>query len=138
MEVGQGLRFDPLRRVDQEDGALARGQAPGDLVGEVDVTGRVDQVQLVLPAVVDVGQPDGLGLDGDPPLPFEVHAVEVLLAHLPRGHRVGQLQHPIGQRGLAVVDVGDDAEVADVGLIHVVGASVRDARPATGSGKSGW
>jgi len=30
---------------------------------------------------------------------------------------VGQLEDAIGQRRLAVVDVGDDAEVADVRLV---------------------
>jgi hypothetical protein len=30
---------------------------------------------------------------------------------------VGQLQDPIGQRRLAVIDVGDDREVADMGLV---------------------
>jgi hypothetical protein len=34
---------------------------------------------------------------------------------LARGDGVGRLQEPIGERGLAVVDVGDDREVADVG-----------------------
>ena len=46
--VGDGLRLDPLRGVDQQDRPLAGGQAPRDLVVEVDVAGRVDQVQLVL------------------------------------------------------------------------------------------
>ena len=48
-EVGvrERLRLDPLRRVDDEQRALARLQRARDLVGEVDVPGRVDQVQLV-------------------------------------------------------------------------------------------
>ena len=48
-EVGvrERLRLDPLRRVDDEERALARLQRPRDLVGEVDVAGRVDQVELV-------------------------------------------------------------------------------------------
>jgi hypothetical protein len=33
---------------------------------------------------------------------------------------VGQLEDAIGQRRLAVVDVGDDREIADVGLISDV------------------
>ena len=49
--VGERLRLDALRRVDDEHGALAGGERARDLVGEVDVAGRVDQVQLVLVAV---------------------------------------------------------------------------------------
>src|SRR6185312_10003032 len=41
------------------------------------------------------------------------HAVEVLRARRPLVDDAGQLEHPVGQRRLAVVDVGDDAEVAD-------------------------
>ena len=40
--------------------------------------------------------------------------VQQLLAGLALGDRPGQLQQPIGQRALAVVDVRDDGEVADV------------------------
>ena len=48
-EVGvrERLRLDPLRRVDDEQRAFARLQRARDLVGEVDVPRRVDQVQLV-------------------------------------------------------------------------------------------
>ena len=42
VHVRQGLRLDALRGVYDEQSALARGQAPRHLVGEVDVAGRVD------------------------------------------------------------------------------------------------
>jgi len=101
--------LDALGGVDQKDGALTRGQAPGDLVAEVDVAGGVDEVEgVVLPR-----QPDVLGLDGDPPLPLEVHGVHVLLSHLAGIHRTRQLEDAVGQRRLAMVDVGNDREVAD-------------------------
>ena len=45
--VGDRLRLDALRGVDDEQRALARGERPRDLVGEVDVAGRVDEVELV-------------------------------------------------------------------------------------------
>ena len=115
-EVGvrERLRLDPLRRVDDEQRALARLQRARDLVREVDVAGRVDQVQLVpLPE-----HAHGLGLDRDPALALELHRVEQLLLHVAVGDRVGQLQDAIGQRRLAMVDVRDDREVADVCLVH--------------------
>jgi hypothetical protein len=56
--------------------------------------------------------PHGLALDRDAAFALDVHAVEVLRAHLPGVHDLRELQHPVGQRALAVVDVGDDAEVA--------------------------
>ena len=43
-------------------------------------------------------------------------------------HDAGGLQQPVGQGGLAVVDVGDDAEIADSALIVIqnANASVTD------------
>jgi hypothetical protein len=83
------------------------------------VAGRVDQLQLVGLAV-GRREEDAhrLCLDRDPALALEVHRVEQLRAHLARRDRVRQLEDAVGQRRLAVVDVGDDREVADVLLVH--------------------
>ena len=113
VDVGERLRLDALGRVDDEDGALACLQAVADLVGEVDVAGRVDEVQAVGLAVLGgVLQADGAGLDRDALLALEVHRIEDLARHLPRVDRVRQLQQSIGEGGLAVIDVGDDREIA--------------------------
>ena len=119
-EVGvrERLRLDPLRRVDDEDRPLARRQRPGDLVGEVDVAGRVDQVQDPgLPVLALVVERDGAGLDRDAALLLDRVVVEDLLAHLAGGQRAGDLQDPVGKGRLPMVDVGDDREVADAGGI---------------------
>ena len=76
--VRERLRLDALRRVDEQDHALARGEAAAHLVAEVDVAGRVDEVDDVAVLL----EPDVLGLDRDAPLALEVHRVEVLRAHV--------------------------------------------------------
>ena len=50
--VGQRLRLDALRRVDEQQRAFAGGQRARHLVREVDVARRVDQIEDVLLAVV--------------------------------------------------------------------------------------
>ena len=40
--------------------------------------------------------------------------------HLPVGHRTGVFKQAVGQGALAMVNVGNDAEVADVRLVHRV------------------
>jgi len=130
--VGDGLGLHALGGVDHEQRALARRERARDLVGEVHVPGRVDEVQLVGLAVARlVEHAHGLRLDGDPALALEVHGVEELRAHGPGIHRVGHLEDAIRQRRLAVVDVGDDREVADVRLVHAShatsGAAPREA-----------
>jgi hypothetical protein len=55
-----------------------------------------------------------LRLDRDAALALEVHRVEHLLFHLSIGEPAAALDDAIGQRALAVVDVGDDREIPDV------------------------
>ena len=113
IEICQCLSFDALRGVDQQNRTLTRFEGTRDLVGEVDVAGRVDEVQDEFFAVDHPWQPDVLGLDGDAALALDVHAVEVLGPHRPVVDDARELQHPVCQRRLTVVDVGNDAEVPD-------------------------
>jgi hypothetical protein len=81
VDVGERLRLDALRRVDHQQRAFARGEGAGDFIGEVDVAGRVHQVEDVGFAVLGrVVEPHGLRLDGDPALLLDVHIVEHLAA----------------------------------------------------------
>ena len=115
VDVGERLRLDALAGVDDQQRALAGGERAVHLVGEVDVAGRVDQVQLVVLAVLRaVGEAHGLRLDGDAALALDVHGVEHLLLHLARFQPAGHLDQPVGERRFAVVDMGDDREIADV------------------------
>ena len=89
--VGQRLGLDALGGVDDQHHALARGERAADLVAEVDVAGRVDEVERVaLPLDADV-----LGLDRDAPLALEVHRVEVLLAHVAGVDGAGELEDAV-------------------------------------------
>ena len=75
----------------------------------------VDEVEEVFGAVGRaMHQRGGLCLDGDAPLALQVHRVEHLAVHLAFGQPPQALDQPIGQRGLAMVDVGDDGKVANV------------------------
>ncbi len=59
-----------------------------------------------------------LHLDSDAALALEVHFVEHLITHFTRLNRAGAFKEPIREGRLAVINMGDDAEVADV---HCVG-----------------
>jgi hypothetical protein len=61
---------------------------------------------------------DVLRLDRDAPLALELHRVEELLAHLAGIDRAGDLEDPVRECRLAMVDVGDDREVADPVEFH--------------------
>ena len=65
-----------------------------------------------------VREANRLRLDGDAALALEVELVEHLVLHVAQRDGPGRLEQPIGKRGLAVIDVRDDAEVADPVKTH--------------------
>ena len=117
--VGERLGFDTLGCVYDEQRAFAGGERAGNFVGKIHVAGGVNEIELVGFTVVrGVHHADGVGLDGDAAFALEVHGVEDLSLHFARGQRSGEFQQAVGERGFAVIDVGDDREVADVGCVH--------------------
>jgi hypothetical protein len=116
-QVAERLRLDALRGVDHQDRTLAGGERSRDLIGEIHVARRVDEIELVLTAVGrGVAHPNGIQLDGDPALALQIHRIEQLLAHLTLFDGPSGLDEPVCERGLPMIDVGDDAEVPDFGL----------------------
>ena len=122
------MRLDALSGIDHEHGAFACGQAAADLVGEVDVARRVDEVELIGFAIVGgVVHANSLAFDGDAAFALDVHAVKQLGLHVAMRHGAGHLQNAVGECGLAVVDMGDDAEVSDMRWVGHVPSCFLDA-----------
>ncbi len=118
IDIGQGLGFHALARVDHQQRALAGGKAARNLIAEIDVPGRVHQVEDIGRAVLGrVVQADGLGLDGDAALALDIHRVQDLLLHLALGQPAGDLDQPVGQGRFPVVDMGHDGKIADMGEV---------------------
>src|SRR6476620_11396396 len=79
---------------------------------------RVHQIEDVILAVFGVIiQPDGLRLAGDAALALDIHRIEhlFLARHFAIGQPARHLDQAVGQRRFAMVDMGDDGEIADVG-----------------------
>ena len=115
IDIGERLRLDALGRVHHQQRALAGGERAVHLIGEIDMARRVDEIERIGPAVFAlIVEAHRLRLDGDAALALQVHIVEHLVAHLALRQAAAGLDQPVGQRGLAVVDMGDDGEVADV------------------------
>jgi hypothetical protein len=75
---------------------------------------RVNQVKNVFVTVLGlVRHAGGLQLNGNSPLPFQVHTIEVLSFHIPVTDCAGAHQQSIGQRRLTVIDMGNDGKVTD-------------------------
>ena len=99
----------PLGGVDEEQHAVDHAERALHLTAEVGVARRVDQVD----AHAVPGDRSGLGEDGDAPLALLVvgvhHPLDDGLVLL---EGAGGAEHGVDQRGLAVVDVGDEGDVA--------------------------
>ena len=105
------LRQRALGGVDQQQHAVDHRQPALDLAAEVGVARRVDDVELHA-VVADRGV---LGEDGDALLALEVHRVHDAVVDVLVGAEGAALpQHRVDQRRLAVVDVGDDGDVAEI------------------------
>ena len=105
------LRHWALGGVDQEEAAVGHVDDALDLAAEVGVAGGVDDVD----DGVVVADRRVLGEDRDPLLALKrvgIHDQRAHLLVLPEG--VALLQQRVDQRCLAVVDMGDDRQVADV------------------------
>ena len=106
-----GLRQHPLGGVHQHDGAVHHVQDALHLAAEIGVAGGVYDVD----SDVFPGHRGAFGQDRDAALALQLVAVERALGHLLMlAEGAGLAKELIDQRGLAVVDVGDDRDVADL------------------------
>ena len=123
-----GLRLHPRHGIDDQNRPVQHGHAPIDLDTKVHVAGRIDQMDrhivalvVVIPDHVVVPSPiegDGGTLDGNPAFPLGGQIIRDGVAGIDRPgptDDAGQGQHAFGDGGLAGVDVGQDAHVAQVG-----------------------
>ena len=103
------LRHRSVDGVDQQQHAVDHRQNALDLAAEVGVTRRVDDVDVRI-AIFDRAV---LGDDGDPAFALEVVAVHHPLEDvLVRRERARLHQQLVDQGRLAMIDVGDDRDVA--------------------------
>ena len=106
-----GLRHRALGRVHQDEHAVDHAEHPFDLAAEVRVAGGVDDIDAHA-APVDRG---ALGQDRDAAFAFELAAVQGALLHrLVRPHGAALAQESVDESRLAVIDMGDDGDVAQV------------------------
>ena len=113
-----GLGLDPGNPIEDGNGPIEDAQAALDFDGEVDMAGRIDDVDVVV--VPDAG--GGSRGDRDPPLLFLLHPVHrgcafVDLTDLVVATRV--VEDAFSQRRFAGVDMSHDPDVAGARQRHL-------------------
>ena len=106
-----GLGHGTLGGIHQQDNAVDHFQDSLYLAAEIGVARRIHDVDFVV-LVMDGGV---LGENGNAPLPFQITGVhDPFHGLLIFPVDTALLEHFVDQRGLAVVNVGDDGNVADM------------------------
>jgi len=119
VQICERLGFDALGAVHDQQRAFARLEGAADLVGEIDMPRRIDQVHFVRLAVMRGILHAHCGrLYRHAALALEIHRVEHLLLHVAVADSPGQLEQTISQRALAMIDMGDDREITDFRDFH--------------------
>src|SRR5215471_15872971 len=104
------LRQRPFRSVYEQQRPVDHRQHPLDLAAEIGVARRVEDVDLV----IAVAHRSVFGHDRDAALALQVHRIHDALDDAFIGAEQARLlEHRIYERGLAVVDVRDDGDVAN-------------------------
>ena len=110
-----GLRHRPFLGIDHQQHAIDHPQHPFDLAAEIGVPGRVDDVDP--PVMIKEGAI--LAGDGDAALFFQIHRVHQALGdNLIVAEHAAVLEQLVDQGGLAVVNVRDDGDIANLALVH--------------------
>ncbi|CAH0021957.1 unnamed protein product [Clonostachys rhizophaga] len=133
-EHSLGLNAHTFDSVDDDEGTVSDTESSSNLRGEINVTGGVNQVDqevltigLLANDILDIlgvikmtVQRDSSGLDGDTTLLLIGTSIGgTSLTSLGGGDNTGLGQQGVSQSRLAVVDVGNDGHVSDIGgLVH--------------------
>ena len=76
---------------------------------------RVDQIQnICFPILGTIGQGYGVAFDGDAAFPFYIHIVQHLILKISFIADTGKLDQPVGQSGLAVIDMGNNTKIPNI------------------------
>ncbi len=112
IKIGKCLCFYALRGVNDEQRSFTGSQRPTHLIGEIDVTGSIDQIQRIHLTITSmVLQSYCPQLDSDATLTLNIHGIKDLFRHLALRYGVSAFQEPISQRGFSMVNMSNNTEV---------------------------
>ena len=120
MHVRHRLGFHALSRIHHQHRALTGRQASRNFVGEIDVTRGIKKIQPVsMPIFGQILHRHRVGLNGDSPLPLQIHGVQQLILLIAIFDGASHFEQSIGQRRLAVIDMRDNTKIASEPASHL-------------------
>ena len=98
IDIRQCLCLDSLCSIYNQHRSFAGGQGTRNLVGEVYMSGRIDEIQSVDFTIVSlVVQTDSLCLNSDTTFTFQVHTIQHLLTYLITPYSTGQFDQAVSK-----------------------------------------
>src|SRR5436189_264015 len=113
MNVGNGLRFHSLSRINDQEGTFASSKRPRNFIRKIDVPRLVEQVEPILfSGPGGVTHRHWMRLDRDPPFAFEIHGIEELILFVPFLDGSSPVEQSIRKRRLPMINMGNNAKVS--------------------------
>ncbi len=101
-----------MRGIHNKNCTLTRRKGARDLIGEIDMTGSVNEIELIGVAIIgSIVHAHGLTFDSDAALTLDIHRIKQLILHIARRDGAGLLKNPVRQSRLTMIDMRDYGEV---------------------------
>ena len=112
IQIRDRLRLHSLRSIDNQQCPFTCSDRTWHLIRKVHVSRSINQVKDILLPLISIFHLDRMALDSDPSFFFQIHIIK----HLPWSHLngVSKLQQTVGQRWLTVVNMSNNAKVANI------------------------
>ena len=96
IKIANRLCLNALCGINYQERTLTCSDRARYFVRKINVTGRIDQIQLVFLALVLDSHCNGASFDGDAALPFQLHVIEDLLLHFTLLNGAGIFEQSVG------------------------------------------
>ncbi len=116
IDIGDGLGFNPLCRIDDQQCAFGRSKRTTHFIGEVHMTRSVDQVEDILLTIFFILETNTLRFDRDTTLFFDIHRIHHLRRHLTVRNRPALLDDPVCKCGLSMINMCNDRKITNIRL----------------------
>ena len=122
INVCKRLGLDALGGVNHEHRALAGGKCAGNFIIEIDVARSINQIENIKLAVLRfIIQADGLCLNSNSALPFQLHIIQNLSFHFSLRQDACQFKNSVCQGRFSMVDMCNNTKIPDlIDVAHVV------------------
>ena len=118
INICQCLGFNSLGGIHYQNSAVTGCQRTAYLIIKVHMPGGINQVKnIFLPVLRLVNGADCLRLNGNAPLPLQIHIIQHLLLHFSAGQQPRPLYNPVCQGGFTMVYMCYNTKIPNFALL---------------------